>query len=500
MSGLVAAEELASPTALDCDVVVVGSGAGGAAAACRLAEAGHTVVVLEEGGVLPPPGVRPRRFFDALSSLYRDGGVTPILGRPPIVFQEGRCVGGGTVVNGGMAWRTPPEVMRRWREDHGLAFLTESGTEPYFRWVEAGNHVAPQAEGTISEAEGRFCAAARELGMHPTPNLRVQRDCRGSGVCILGCPEDRKMGAHVTFIPRALAAGATVVSHVRVDRIDTRGGRASGVSGTSTGPDGRRFCVRSRAVVVSAGAMHTPALLASSGLARPGLGASLRLHPSAKAVGVLADEVRQWAGVHQGHQVHDHLHRGLLLAAVGLPPPALALSLPGIHRDSAELMGAYDRMLVGAALMEDTTTGRVLRTPSGQPWAWYRVNRAGVERFREGMTLVAHILFQAGARSVHLPVRGLSALTGPGDVERLAHARLAPADLELVSVHAMGTCAMGSSPHRHPVAPDGSYRGTPGLWVADASLFPDSLGVNPQITIQLLATWVADAVSEALTR
>lgn len=204
--------------AIDCDVVVVGSGSGGGAAAARLAEAGLDVVVLEEGGHYTSADFT-RGVAESLARLYRDGGSSVIFGRPNLFFQEGRCVGGSTVINGGMAWRTPEPVLARWRRDHGLDFMTPEGMEPYFRAVDESIHAAPQHPDSISPGDRLFRDSAESLGIPVTPNRRSQVECRGSNVCILGCPDNRKQAVHVTYIPRQPGERAQGIRIVVAERL-----------------------------------------------------------------------------------------------------------------------------------------------------------------------------------------------------------------------------------------------------------------------------------------
>lgn len=486
---------------LSCDVAVVGSGAGGGVVAARLAAAGWDVVVLEEGPHPDAVGLVPG-LVPTLSRLYRDGGATVIHGRPPILFQEGRCVGGSTVVNGGMAWRTPESVMRLWRERHGLGFMTPDGMEPHFRWVEKISGVTLQDPVTLSPGERLFLDAAVSLGMHPRPNPRFQHRCRGAGVCILGCPGGRKRAGHLTMIPRAMGAGARVVTGARVRRVLMGGGRAVGVLVEPTDPGAAPFAVRGRAVVLAAGALGTPTLLQRSRLARRTgpVGANFRCHPSLKVIGLHPRLEDAWRGAHQGQQIHDFMDDGILLAHVGIPPGAVAASLHPFADDNLARMERFGGMEVSGALVDDSTTGSVRAVPFGGAIARYRIDDVQLRRLVRAVELLCRIHFEAGAEAVLLPFGGLPEVRAPDELSPLLDGRVDLRDVELVSVHGMGTCAIGSDPARHAGRPTGELWGLRGVWVADASLLPDRLGINPQLTIQALAARVADELDEALRR
>ncbi|RMD85046.1 MAG: FAD-binding protein, partial [Candidatus Dadabacteria bacterium] len=222
------------------DVVVVGTGAGGATAAARLRDAGFDVLMLEEGALC-----RTETFTtDVVRSaqrLYRDAGTSAILGDPPILFAEGRCVGGSTVVNAGMCWRTPDRVLEHWSRDLGLAGTDPAAMAPYFEEAERILHVEYQNSDTLGRNDQLFVEGARKLGWKVVDNPRNMRRCVGLNNCGLGCPTGAKQSMLVTEIPRALAAGARLVTHARADRVLLRGSRAVGVAGTFVDGRGRRY-------------------------------------------------------------------------------------------------------------------------------------------------------------------------------------------------------------------------------------------------------------------
>src|SRR5262249_813795 len=259
------------------DAVVVGTGAGGATAAARLRDGGLDVLMLEEGSLhrtetfTTDPGTMIRR-------LYRDAGTSMILGNPPIIFAEGRCVGGSTVINGGMTWRTPEPGLTRWAREPGLAGLGPRAMEPYFETAERILHAEPNQEDTFGRNTRLFMQGAERLGWPLARAPRNMRRCVGLNNCALGCPTGAKQAMHVTEVPRALAAGAALLTGARVDRVLWRGTRAVGVRGRLLGDDGRpraRFEVRARLVVLAAGARQTPGILRRSLLLARAIGRGL---------------------------------------------------------------------------------------------------------------------------------------------------------------------------------------------------------------------------------
>lgn len=482
---------------LSCDVVIVGSGAGGGVMAAELAEAGLDVLVLEEGGhhrtaeFTPEAGAMVRK-------LYRDGGAQMALGTPPITFAEGRCVGGSTVVNGGMTWRTPEKILERWRREDQV----ETGDlERHFRRVERFVSAAHQDPWTVGRDNELLREGAEKKGWATIPNIRNQVHCAGTNNCAFGCPTGAKRSTLVTYVPRAVHFGARVLADCRVERVRLRGKRAVGVEGRvvlANGAPGAAFVVDARRVVVACGAVQTPALLLRSGVRTPSgrLGHDLTLHPNAKVAAIFDENVEGWKGVHQAYQVREFQDEGFLMAAVNIPPSMLAMTLPHTGEALAEVMAAYDRTVVGGILVEDTTAGRV-RVVAGQPVVTYQLSEFDAARIVRGTSLLCELLFAAGARRVILPFEGVPDLLGPQDVRRLFDRPIPLSAMEVVTVHIMGTARMGGDPTRHVTDDAGRVYDTEGLVVSDASLFPSPIGVNPMETIMTLATRNAERLLEA---
>lgn len=491
-AGVLGREDLTRDTAIDCDVVIVGSGAGGATAAAELAEAGLDVVVLEEGRF------HDTRDFTAdassmIRTLYRDGGATMAVGRPRVLYQEGRTVGGSTVINGGMSWRTPEPVLERWARAHDIPCIRPRDMEPFFARVERRIHVRTQDPESVGRDNHLLRAGAEALGWKVVDNLRNQVHCPGSNNCAFGCPTGAKQSALVSYIPRALHFGARIYADVRAARITRAGKRATGVEARVVGPGGRpgpRLTVRARLVISACGAVHTPALLARSGFRSPSgaIGRHLSMHPNAKLVALFDEDVRGWEGVHQAFQVREFQDRGLLFAAVNVPPGIVAMGVPHIGAELGALMDQYRHMVVAGVLVEDSSRGRVRVDPWGHPRVFYQLCDADAQRVVEGTALLAELLFAAGARRVLLPFEGAPALRGPDDIRSVLAGPVPVASMELFTVHLMGTARMGGDRTRAVTDGFGLVHDADRLMVCDASLFPDPIGVNPAETIQALAT------------
>ena len=491
-AGLVTQDDVESDRQVDCAVVIVGSGAGGATMAAELAESGVDVVVIEEGGYHPTESFTAAAGR-AARTLYRDGGAEVAWGRPPVLFSQGRCVGGSTVVNGGMSWRTPADVLERWACEAGVAGIRERDMAPYFAAVEKRVSVARQDPETIGTDMRLLKAGADARGWKIIPNLRNQVHCAGSNNCTNGCPTGAKQSMLVTSIPAALRRGARLYADCRVERITTSGRAVTGVQCRFLRPGGRpgpALTVRARVVVVAGGAVQTPALIARSGIrsASGQLGRNLTLHPNAKVIAFFDEEVLGWQGVHQAYQVREFAADGILLTAVNVAPSLIAMTLPGHGRRLGELMAGYNHMVTGGCLIEDTGSGRVRHVPGLGARVAYQINRRDAARVVRGIELTAELMFGAGAGQVLLPLAGAPAVRGMAALRDLLARQVDTRAMELFTVHLMGTARMSDDPRRGVTDSYGAFHGVPGLFVADASLFPGPVGVNPMETILALAT------------
>jgi choline dehydrogenase-like flavoprotein len=219
------------------------------------------------------------------------------------------------------------------------------------------------------------------------------------------------------------------------------------------------------------------------------------MHPNTKVTAIFDEEVRGWEGVHQAYQIREFEQEGFLFAAINLPPSVVAMTLP--HRGPAlrEVMENYSRMLVAGMLVEDTITGKV-RLLGGRPQAFYQLSPFDAERLVRGTALLCELLFKIGAKRILPPFAGVPELTCAADVKRLFAQPIKREAMEVVTVHIMGTAAMGGDPTRHVCDPSGRVYETAGLYVADASSFPSPIGVNPMETIMTLSTRTAHGILE----
>ncbi len=483
------------PPRLRCDAVVVGSGAGGAPVAALLAEAGLDVVVLEEGGYHTPEEFRATPVFERLVGLYRDLGMTGTVGRPPIPTPVGRAVGGTTVVNAGTSYRAPDDVLARWSRDLRLEDLGPAAMRPVFDEVEKVQAVGLPPEDVLGRNAEIFRRGALPMAPDGHTLPRNHRGCRGCGESVVGCPYGAKQAVHLTWLPRAEAAGARILSRVRVDRVRHEAGRATGVDATLLDPGPQdvargRLRIDAGIVVVAAGAFHTPVLLQRSGIDDPsGLrGRNLQLHP---AIGVTADmpeQVRAWEGVLQSWGTHALMaQHGITVEVTAAPMQVTGGQMPFTGHALKALLGRADHLATCGFLIEDSTSGRVYPGPRGRALGTYQLRDADLRRIATGFAWVAEAFLEAGASRVLVGRSEQPWASTRRELEDIRTNGL-PADaLKLSAYHPVGTHRVGGPGAPGPADPWGRVRAVEGCWVADASLLPSCLGVNPQLTIMAMA-------------
>ena len=505
--GIVAPTGGRGKISLACDVVVVGSGAGGATAAAVLAEHDLEVLVVEEGGYFDTADYSAS-MVEMFARLTRNGGATVIMGRRPVVYFEGRCVGGTTTVNGGMCWRTPEKILDRWAREMGLVDLQPDRLAPRFEEVERtinARHQDPGSEGTTNE---RFRLGAEIKGWKLSRNRRNQVHCVGSNDCVSGCPSGAKQSMLYSWLPRLWAEDGQVHTHLRVDRVLIERGEARGVTGVVVDEHGRstgrRFEVRARAVVLAGGAVQTPLLLlrnqlgASSSLSGRHVGRHFTIHPNVKVAALYGDDHDALRGAHQAYQCTEFVDEGILLAPGSLPPAAASLVFGGFGPGLARKMQDYRRLATGGVLVEDSSSGRVSLGAFGRPRVRYDVTDLDQARFIRGVALSAELHFAAGAREIYTPFHSFPVIRSPDDIRKLLDRAPPVRDTEYFTAHLMGTCRMHGNARQGVVGPDGQMWDVGRLYIADASVMPTPIGVNPQVTIMALAHHVGQRIAETL--
>jgi choline dehydrogenase-like flavoprotein len=483
----------------ECDVVVVGSGAGGAVAAAALAEAGLDVIVLEAGGNYDRDSY-PTDPLEAIASLYRDGGLTIAEGRPPIPIPVAKTVGGTTVINSGTCFRAPDPVLAHWRERYGVEWAGDLA--PDFAEAEEFLRVTPLDPERMGRNGQLAMEGAAAIGASGGPIARNAGSCVQCSSCPYGCRIDAKRGMHVSYLPRAVAAGARLRTGVEARRVLVENGRAAGVR-CIAGPDGKRngncrpYTVRARrATIVAGGAFGTPELLLRSGLGGDQVGRNLHIHPACWVGARYEEEVRGWEGVMQSYYVDEWESERVLLEATFTPLPFGGAWLLGSGREHQEAILNFGHVGSIGVQLADESTGRVGVARDGSLRANYRLTDEDAQRLTFGIARAAEVHFAAGATEVY-PNIGRAPVLRPGNLSEFEATSFKPSELRLEAFHPMGTARIAADPGEGVCAADGSINGVTGLYVADASLFPTAVWVNPMMTIIAFAKRIAGGLISA---
>ena len=493
--------EQEAPFFASVDVVIVGSGSGGAVMARELARDGRSVLVIEEGGHYTPEEYGKMTPSNSIRRLAREAGLAVAVGRgdtPLISVLSGKCVGGSSVLTGGVCFRIPEDVLHEWSTDLELTELTPERLEPYFDEIESTIRVETVPEAMRSRSSQLFVEGAAALGVQMKSLRRNTQGCRGAARCNFGCPHGAKMSVDLSFLPDAYAHGARVLSDALVERIDFAGNRASGVRGRfldgQTGEPRVPFTVQAKVVVVACGSLHTPVLLRRSGMTTSAIGKHLTLHPAFRVCGLYDEEVNGWDGAMQSIYSDHFLNEGITLVGVYSAVSILTAALPGIGKEHRRVSAEMPRMAVFGGMVHDDGGGRVHRWLSREPLVTYRMSARDRGRMFKGIQILGTMAFRAGAREVMLPIFGSETIKSERELAFLTERPPPATRVESMSFHPLGSAKMSRHPRGGVVKPTGETWAADNLFIADGSVLPTSIGVNSQVPVMAMSLKIAQGL------
>lgn len=480
-----------------CDIVIVGSGPGGAIAARWLAAQGKKVVLVEAG-----PVIRREQFVReagySMSHYYWDSGLRTTRGNVIMPTMQPRAMGGGSVLNSAICLRMPEYTVERWRDEHGVDIRHDEMIRHY-EAVEAFMGVEPTPPEIQGVRNELFKQAADSMGIPAIPTSRNAHNCKGSGFCNNGCPNGAKLSTDIRGIPEFIADGGRVYTSVHVDRLLSTGNRVRGIEGTmrdpKTGETRGTLRVFAKATVLAAGALASPVLIQKSGLGRPTTGANLRMHPSTVVAGVFKEDVLPWAGAAQGYHTTHFLPEGIKLESLWADAALMAFRVPGMGEKFKKHITDYRKIATWDAWVSgDSSVGDVRYVP-GMPRAriTYNLGQGDVRRLQAATILLSEMFFEAGAKYVYPGIDGLpERIRKPGDLDRFRQAEVKPTDIPSASNHVFGGMSMGSNPDRSATDSWGAVHGISDLYICDTGLFPATPSANPMLPVMALAHRIAE--------
>ncbi|HSV52480.1 MAG TPA: GMC family oxidoreductase [Burkholderiaceae bacterium] len=506
------------PAKLTCDVAIIGSGAGAGITAELLSKAGLQVVIVEEGPLKSSTDFRQQEA-EAYPSLYQESAARKTEDKAINILQ-GRCVGGSTTVNWTSSFRTPAPTLQYWQDHFGLADYNVNALAPYFQQAEQrlniGVWLTPPNENNDLLRRG-----ASKLGIPAAAIQRNVKGCWNLGSCGMGCPTNAKQSMLVTTIPAALDLGATLLVETRALQFDLANRQAAALrcvavkaNGAPAGADSQATRIVAKHYVLAAGAINSPAVLLRSQAPDPHrrLGARTFLHPVVMSAAVMDQKVEGWQGAPQTIYSDHFLETqaidgpiGFKLEAPPLHPVIFASTVSGYGQAQARLLKQFPHTHVLLALLRDgfhaqAAGGQVKLRGDGSPALDYPLTDFVMDGARRALLSMMEIQFAAGAREV-LPVHELAQPYTTWQQAKAAVLALPmkPLLTKMVSAHVMGGCGMAASEMLGVTRPDGQHWQIGNLSVHDGSIFPTSIGANPQLSIYGTVNRLAQGLAKRLT-
>lgn len=509
MSGaIIDLSKRAPPDRIDAEICIVGSGCGGGTAARVLAEAGHDVVVLEEG-----PDLTGRQLTQRDGAMYdqlymeRGGRATD---DQSISILQGRALGGGGVINACDVVPIPDGVLAFWRRRFGLGELTEKTLAPHVKAALEDLSANPIVDSQLNRANQLLRAGTEALGLRGAPMINNRVGCLGLGTCLIGCPANAKRNPRFVSIPMAIAAGARFYIRSRAVRIDYGRDEVKRVQVRTLDPKGYHerhpFEVRAKVVILAANAIASAQLLLRSGIGNHHMGQHLSLQPQLPVTAYFKEPVVAFRGIPQAYAVthyeqSDHPEYGLWgfrIEAIMGTPGIVSTLLPYTGMEGKKAMTSYDHIAASLLLVPDWPSGSVRVPSTGRPLVRYEQREDHKARLRQAIKAAARIYLAAGAQRVMVPVSPPLELRSERDFATVDALRFDPVTAPLLSAHQQGGVRFAPSERDGAADPDGRVYGSRDVYVFDSSGFPSSSSTHTMTPIITMSRYLSARLSARL--
>lgn len=484
---------LETPSDMMVDVCVVGTGPGGSAAAKILAESGLSVVVLE-AGKWHEVSTFNNDSTKSSRDLYYNHGKRVTAGNVNIPYLVGKGVGGGTLVNSGISFRTPRKTLERWSELANLRETTIEKLTPYMDEAEKSFLVEVIALDRLGRNNTIFHQGIKNLGWSGSVIPRNTVGCRPCARCYFGCPTGAKQSADKNFIPKARDAGAEIYYNARVEKLRVENDKIVEVLVHAVEPlsfeKKSEFRVRAKHFVFAAGAVGTSKLLLKQSLANSSgqVGKNFRCHPTVGVLGKFEEQIDGFKSILQGYYCDEFFDDDILLETVWAPAEAIATILPGVGADLMARMKDFRHYAMAGGMIRERGSGEVRVDAEGNASVKYNLLQEDFARLTRALYRSTEVLLAAGAAEVYSDNPAAPVIRSRSELQKVegANPNLGPT-IVLEGNHAQGTCRMNNNRKNGVVDEFGRSHDLANLWIMDGSVFPDAAGVNPQITITALA-------------
>lgn len=461
-------------------ILVIGSGAGGASCAALLAKAGYQVTVLEEGGHYPHDAV-PNKAASAMNKMWRASGLTVALGRAPIAYAEGRCVGGGTEINSAIFQNAPPEILDFWAEE--IDDFSAGDLQDGYDWAYEALNVSTSKAGAKLGAPSEILArAASAMGWAHKELPRAEKNCKGTNLCAFGCPTGGKQSMSSTLLPAACKNGAKILPHCRVVKIVTKDGRVRETHALKKLENGavEKLTIEADAVFVACGTIHTAHILQKS-KCKSARSSAFQLHPTLRVLAEFDEEIAAADAKLPLYAVTEFLPN-LRMGGSVFTDSTFGMALAENWPARGHLIDKYKNLAAYYVMIRPQGWGRVRGLPAfSDPLVTYGLTQADKKLLLDGLGKLSESLFKAGAKKIYPGIKGHNGWGGAGALQADISNRHYLRKLNLMSIHLFSSC----SPLHNERGNDsyGKINGLDNLYVADASLVPSAPCVNPQATI-----------------
>jgi choline dehydrogenase-like flavoprotein len=494
-------EDVKSGQVFECDYVVVGSGAGGASVAYKLASMGHAVLIVEEGDYYDRPKLRGDPLF-AFKNLYRNRGFTMAWGKKIFPILAGCAVGGTTIINSGTCIRYPKYIFEEWEDRFDLINFNSEVFNGYYDQVASILNVEEVDDKYIGKVGERVREAANKLGWESGPLPRNAEGCDGQATCCFGCPSGAKTSTNISFIPRALKNGAQLLINTKVTDIVLDNKKVIGVTLETIDykKNKKRACiVPEKGVIVACGALMTPQLLRKVGIENHNIGRNLSLHPALAIFSMHKNEINMTTNsVPQSYHVPFLPY--CVLEGASMPPTIAAMAMTSVGKEFSYLMNNYNKLSMFGAMIRDTSKGFVLKNGH----VLYNMNNRDLSTLKDATSKLIKLLSNIDdVQEVYPFINGLHKMGWYSESSPWKDASInkywrlndvTTRDFTLSSYHPLGSCRMGVDPSNSVVGEDFKVWGTENLYVVDGSIFPDSTGLNPSFTISAMGFCAANII------